>query len=187
MIKKVICLVGPIASGKNTVSQHLSEKGYIPYSFSSLIKDEIKSRGQEVTRFTLNSVSNELRQRDPAVWAKRMADSIESKNDELLIVDGARNPIELQVMKDRYNAFIIGLTADQEKRYEMLKRRNLQNEQITFEQFKELDDRELEQEGQFAQQVSKCLEMADVLIENNGTIEELNEKVDQAISTFYSS
>ena len=76
MPKYVIVIVGPIASGKGTVVEILKDNGYIPYSFSDRIKEEIKNRGMEITRFTLNQISNELRQTmSTDIWARRNADN----------------------------------------------------------------------------------------------------------------
>ncbi len=184
MVKSVICIVGPIAAGKGTLVEILKEMGYVPYSFSDRIKEEIKNRGQEVTRFTLNEISNELRKNiGPDVWARRNADVIDRENPELVVIDGARNPHEIEFLKSKYDARVMGIDADQKTRYERLKHRGLMNEDITFDQFKELDDRELAQTGEYAQQVGECLKLANIIIENNGTIEELREKVREFVSS----
>lgn len=178
MSKNVICIVGPIAAGKGTVVKILEENGYVPYSFSDRIKDELKSRGMEISRFTLNQISNEMRrEHGDDIWARKNADAIDSDTHEKIVIDGGRNPQEINFLKERYDAKVIGVTADQDTRFARLKARGLVNEKLTFEEFKELDDRELSQTDIHAQQVNECLKLADVIIENNGTIEALNDKV----------
>ncbi|HVZ66693.1 MAG TPA: AAA family ATPase [Patescibacteria group bacterium] len=178
MPKDVIVIVGPIASGKGTVVEILKEKGYIPYSFSDRIKEEILKRGQEITRFTLNQVSNDLRQTlGTDILARRNAEKIDQENPELVVVDGARNPLEVKFLQEKYGARVLGLSANQQTRYERLKARGLVNEDLTFEQFKELDDRENEQKDEYSQQIKESLKLADKILDNNGTIEDLKEGV----------
>lgn len=180
----VIGLVGPIASGKGTVAKILEEKNYKPYSLSDRIREEIKNRGEEITRSNLNMVSNELRETLGAdILAKRTADIIEKDNDELVVIDAIRNPAEVNYLKQRFGAKIIGVNAAQEKRYEMFKNRGINTTEVnTWEEFKKLDDLELVQEGSHKQQVEECLKLADTTIGNNGTLEELKQKVKNIIS-----
>ncbi len=185
MPKSVICLVGPIASGKGTVVEILKENDYSPYSFSDRIKEEIKNRGLEITRFSLNEVSNELRQNVSAdIWAKKNGEVIDAEGKEFIVVDGARNPAEVQYLVNKYGAKVMGIVADQNLRFERLKSRGLVHENLTFEEFKELDDRENAQQGETTQQINECLALANITIDNDGTIEELKQKVENFISSF---
>ncbi|HVT01157.1 MAG TPA: AAA family ATPase [Patescibacteria group bacterium] len=184
MPKSVIVIVGPIASGKGTVVEILKEKGYVPYSFSDRIKEEIKSRGMEITRFTLNQVSNDLRQTlGTNILAIRNAEKIDQENPELVVVDGARNPEEIKFLQEKYNAKVLGLSANQETRYERLRKRGLVNENLTLEQFKELDDRENNQKDEHAQQIGESIKLANEVLDNNGTIEDLKKEVNDFISS----
>ena len=45
MPRKVIGLVGPIASGKGIVVEILKQKGYSAYSLSDVLKTEVQKRG----------------------------------------------------------------------------------------------------------------------------------------------
>lgn len=187
MIKKVVGLVGPIASGKGTVTQYLSRKGYKSYSLSDRIREEITARGLAITRESLNSVSNDLRQNlGSDILAKRTAEIIELEGSEFIVVDAIRNPAEINFLKQKFQAKIIGIVADQKKRFELFMKRGVNTTGISsWEQFKALDDTELTQEGKYKQRVNECLKLADVIIENNGTFDDLNGKVDDAIATFF--
>ena len=183
MIRKVFGLVGPIASGKGTVVKILVEQGYTAYSLSDRIREEIRRQGLDITRETLNTVSNELRETLGAdILARRTAQLIEKENPEFVAIDAIRNPAEVNFLKEKFGIKIIGIVADQKRRFELFKNRGNNAAGIeTFEQFKELDDRELVQEGQHKQQINECLKLADIIIENNGTIEDLKQKVQEFI------
>ncbi len=187
MIKKVVGLVGPIASGKGTVAQYLSKKGYKSYSLSDRIREEITARGLTITRESLNMVSNDLRQNlGSDILAKRTAEIIEQEGSEFVVVDAIRNPAEINFLKQKFQAKIIGIVADQKKRFDLFMKRGTNTTGISsWEEFKALDDAELIQEGKYKQQVNECLKFTDAIIENNGTFDDLNAKIDETISTFY--
>ncbi len=184
MPSHAIGLVGPIASGKGTVAKLLRDRGYHPYSLSDRIREEIKTRNEEITRESLNRISNELRQNlGSDVLAKRTADLISQDNSDYVVVDAIRNPAEANFLKKTFNAHILGITASQEKRFEFFKSRGSNSAGIeTFEQFKELDDREMAQSGEHKQQVGATLELADSIIENDGSISDLAQKLEVALA-----
>lgn len=184
MPKIVIGLVGPIASGKGTIAKILEEKGYKFYSLSEGLKEEVQRRGLKVSRYNCNLVSNDMRQNLGAdILAKMTAEIIERDNPQYAVIDAIRNPREINYLRQKFNARIIGVVADQKKRYKMFFERGTFTEELkTWEQFKELDDREMAQVGEHKQQVKASLNLADFVIENNGTIEELSQKVENFIS-----
>lgn len=189
MPKIVIGLVGTIASGKGTVIDFLKEKGFKAYSTSDVLKKEIMARGFEITRARCNAVSNELREKlGVDILAARTAEVIEQDNPDYVVIDAIRNPAEANFFKQKYGAKIIGVIADQEKRYEMFKARGTYTDEIqTFEQFKELDDREMSQVGVHKQQVGAALELADAIIENDGSVSDLKEKLEVTLADLQES
>ncbi len=183
-MKKVIGIVGPIASGKGTVIKILEEKGFKSYSLSDRIRDEIRSRGIEITRQSLTNTANELRETlGPDVLARRTSELIEKDNPELIGIDAIRNPAEVEFLKQKFGAKIIGLIAPQEKRWEMFQARGTNTAGInTWEEFKKLDDAELNNNNPKGQQVNASLALTDQIVENSGTIEELKEKIEGLIN-----
>ncbi len=184
MDKRVFGLVGPIASGKGTVAQILKEKGYSVYSLSDRIREEITARGMEITRETLYEVANDLRGTlGTDILAKRTAELIEKDNPQFVVVDAIRNPAEVTFIKEKFGAKIIGVIADQRRRFDFFKNRGTNKAGVsTWEEFKTLDDLELSQVGSHRQQVKACLDLADIIIDNDGSIDDLNYKVNDVIS-----
>lgn len=185
MPSQVIGLVGPIASGKGTVIEVLKKKGYASYSTSDVLKEEVRKRGLEVSRFNCNMVSNELRGKEGAnILAKWTAEVIDKDNPDYVVIDAIRNPAEIEFFKEKYNAYIIGITASQARRYEMFVARGMYLDEIkSFEEFKELDDREMKQVGSHKQQIALSLAKADIVIENEGTVEDLTQKVETTLAS----
>ncbi len=70
------------------------------------------------------------------------------------------------------------MNASQRLRYDRLKRRNRKGEPGTFFEFKRLDNNE--NRGKIkAQEINKCLKIADSVIINNSSLEELRRKIDE--------
>lgn len=184
MPKTTIGLVGPIASGKGTVIDFLKEKGFKAYSTSDVLKDEVSARGLEVSRTNCNKVSNELRESLGAdILAVRTSEIIDREGYGNIVVDAIRNPKEIEFLRQKYNVRIIGVVAEQRRRYDFFVQRGTYTDEIkTWEQFKELDDRELAQAGVHKQQIKASLDLADIVIENNGSIEDLRRKIEDFLS-----
>ena len=65
----IIGLSGKNASGKGVVAEFLKSKGFYFFSLSDVIREEIRERGEEITRQRLIEVGNELRSKHgPITW-----------------------------------------------------------------------------------------------------------------------
>jgi dephospho-CoA kinase len=61
----IIGITGPNASGKDTVADILEEKGFIHYSLSDILREELKKSNKEEIRKNLIKIGNELRKK---IW-----------------------------------------------------------------------------------------------------------------------
>jgi len=184
--KIVVGLTGPIASGKDIASEVLKEKGFSYYSLSRRVREEAKSRGLEPTRETLQNVGDSLRAEfEGAVLAERTADIFKITPNPLILVDSIRNPAEIEYLRREFNAKIIGITASVETRFKRSLQRNRQSDPKTFEEFRKAARRDQGlYQDKHGQQVNECLTLSDVVIENEGTAEELIEKVNKILRRF---
>lgn len=181
MEKIIIGLTGSLSSGKGTIASHLKDLGFSHQVLSDRIREEIRSRGLVISRTMLQDVGNELRQTyGGAILAERTAKLIADTEDNVTI-DGVRNPDEIIFLRSILYAKIIGVDAPREMRLGWyLKRAKDRGEDgITEEGFERDDSRDFGiGEPGSGQQVGKCLQMADVVLENNGTITELFKECD---------
>lgn len=174
---KVVGLVGPLASGKGVVAKYFIERGFLGLRVSDPIKYEVVSRRLEVTRQTMQDVGNEFRELYGSdYWAKKLSERIDTRD---VVVDGLRNPGEVVLFKEQYNAYILGVNASSEKRFELVKFRQKKGDPKTWEEFIRLESRDRGVgENEFGQQVSRCLDMADMVLENEGSEEDLLRKTE---------
>jgi dephospho-CoA kinase len=178
MVKLVIGITGTIGSGKEVVKEALV-KNFSCYSvaLSSVIKTQMKKKAD---RKSLQDMGNELRKKYGNFILAKLATDYMQRDKEIIIVDGIRNPGEVDYLKKTFgNKFLlIAVDAPRELRWERIKARAREGDPKTWEEFLEVDERDQGVgEPLYGQRVRDCIQMADFLLINDGTPEEINEKV----------
>ncbi len=177
--KLIIGLVSPISAGKGTVIEFLQNREFSCFSLSDRIREEIINRGEEITRERLLVVADQLRQSfGPDVLAKRTWDLVLGNDSPKIAIDSIRGIAEVSFFKNKPGFYLIGITAPQKLRFIWAKKRAREREPLTWEEFVRVDKQDFfSQDGQIGRNISACLEKSDFLIENKGTIDELEQKV----------
>jgi len=176
----LIGLTGKNGSGKGEVARFLIESGYQFYSLSDVVRDEVRLQGHDVTRENLIVAANEMRSRLGAgVLAERILQKVGP--DAHAVIDSIRNPFEVEALRRRKDFHLISVEADPKVRFERTKARNRENDPQTYEEFLELEAREAQTNDPTTQQMNRTAAMADAVIENDGTIEDLRDQVRQVI------
>lgn len=173
----VIGLTGRNGSGKGVVADALKKKGFAYVSLSDVLREEIRKAGKEVTRENLIQMGRSLRQEGgPGVLAERVLPKIkEAKN---IIVDSIRHPDEVKILKQKVGLKLICIQADQKVRFERCKQRGRENDPVEFNEFVRLENEELKNKTQAAQQLIDTEKLADFVLENNGTIQDVEVSID---------
>ena len=78
-------------------------------------------------------------------------------------------------------ATLLVVDADQKLRYERVQGRRSETDKVSFEQFQEHEALEMNDPDPHGMQKAKVIEMADYVIQNNGTFDELKEKIDEVL------
>lgn len=179
MSKIIIGLTGPMGSGKGEVTRFLQAKGFDYISLSSLVREEARRRGVAEERARLMEIGNSMRaEGGTGVLAKKALEKIQNSNHDLWVVDGIRNPAEIEVLKGSGLAHIVGVTAPRELLVSRILNRSRAGDLTTQEAIIAKLDREWGVgEPDDGQQVRRCMENIDFIIQNNGTKEELDEKI----------
>jgi len=175
----IIGLTGSLSAGKGIVSDLLEEKGFVYLSLSNKLREIAKERNIEITRKNLQDLGNELREKEGSdVLAKFIIKEIENKEYKKVIIDGIRNPAEIEVFRKLKRFFLVSVDAPQEMRFKRISERNRENDPKTWEEFLEVDNRDKGVgEKATGQNVGKCMEMADFFLINNSNLKEIQMKV----------
>ncbi len=176
MQKTFFIISGLPGAGKWTVAVYLSEKYHIPhFSTWDIFRDIFRQFGIPETR---ENFSHFIATMKATFWEDIIARGIETRiwffNWDSLIVEWVRHPSVLDMIRSKWNVKIIYIDTEWEKRYERMRERwEKQNESsMSYQEF--LDQDWLSSE----KNLSFIRELADILIENNGTKEELSHKID---------
>jgi dCMP deaminase len=181
----IIGLTGKNGSGKTAVCEYLQSRSFEYYSLSDEIRKEIRSRGLEITREVLINIGNELRETfGPGILAERILNSLD--HDRNYVIDSIRNPHEVEVLKRRPDFTLLALDADEAIRFERSRKRGRENAALTLRQFIEEESRELDSSNPANQQLNATREKADLVVSNNGTLEELHGRLDELLSPLMS-
>lgn len=171
----IIGLTGGYCCGKGTVSDVLKENGFEYYLLSDIIRDIIRKKKQEITRDRMISVANKLR--DKEGFGTLAARTNKKMKTDLVIVDSIRHPDEVKELRKNKNFFLVAVDASQKMRFKrMLSRDRGEKDPQTFKAFKEKDYLEMWGQTGSGQQIGKVIEQADIVMKNEGTMQELKKK-----------
>ncbi len=174
----IIGLTGSLAAGKGVVSDFLKKQGFAYLSLSDELREYLKENKIELTRENLQNEGNKLRQEKGAgVLAEMVKEKIINQQYRKAIVDGIRNPAEVEILKKMKNFFLVAVDAPKESRFKRMQERNRESDPITWEYFLKVDKRDQGEENPLGQQVRKCMNKADFMLINDGSFEEVEIKV----------
>ena len=183
-MKLIIGLTGEKGSGKQTFVNFLKEILRLPsvaqdYSirqvrFSDILAQTLMIWDIPITRSNLQKLSLTMNDTfGQASLANAAKFSIEGDSADVVIFDGIRRDAELKLVKNMTNNILIYITADQNLRYERLKKRSEKVGEVglTFEQF-------LEEEKSKAEiNILTLGKKADLKLENKGSLEEFKSSI----------
>jgi len=180
----IIGLSGPNASGKGEVAKYLQSKGYQVYSLSDVLREEAKKIGLDQSRKTLINFGYQLRKKyGEGILVKKVDQQIHQQGihpEGNIVVDSIRNPGEIKELRkiaNKKKVIILGIDAPERLRYERLLKRGRLGDLKNFPEFVQAEKRE-NSEKKYAQQISKCIQLADKIIINKGSLKQLQQKID---------
>jgi len=174
---RLIGLTGTNGAGKGEVANFLKKKGYAYYSLSDLVRQELNKEGKELNRNNLIKMGNKLREKFGAdILARLVVKKIRGK----AVIDSIRNPKEVEYLRQQKNFIMVAVDAPAALRFERVKKRGRQESVSTLQEFiqKEAEEMTNNQKGQ---QLQNCMKMADIKIENEGSLENLYQKLEKLV------
>lgn len=177
----IIGITGTLGAGKGTVVEYLQSKGFRDYSMSGFIADVVARRGLPINRDTLTEVGNDLRKHyGPAYITDQLLERAKAAGGDA-IIESLRAVGEVENLK-QHGAVIWAVDADIHTRYERIAKRKSEKDFISFEKFQADEARESHNEEPWLMNLPRCIAMADVVFQNNGTQEELFVQVEAALA-----
>ena len=182
----LIGLTGRNAAGKGEVAKYLQTKSFYYYSLSDAIREELRARKLVLSRELLIQVGNELRQTfGPSVLADRILQHTEP--DKNYVIDSIRNPSEVAAFRKTDKDFkLIRVEAPLNVRFERTVARRRESDPITMEDFVALANREATGDPT-SQNLIEVERLADQVLINDGSLEDLHPKIDAMVSRLLSN
>lgn len=178
----IIGLTGSFGAGKGTVVEYLIEKDFKHYSSSAYITEEIVRRGMPVNRDSMIAVSNEMRAiHGPAMIVDALYERAQNTGGDS-IIESLRAVAEVRRIKE-LGGKVIGVDADPHIRYERAFARGSEKDNVTFEKWLEQEQKESNPNDPTKQDIFSALKESDIVVQNNGTLEELHLQVDKALTS----
>ncbi len=185
----IVGVVGKIAAGKTTVAKFFEEKGFCRVSCSDPLIDLLNHSVSEYswvpklpekaepTRDKLIEFGKHLKDRYGEDVLIRLAVD-KKRNCKNIVIDGVRSEGEINAVK-RLGGKVIYVEASPETRFKRLVERKASKDKTikSFEDFRAMDDVE-----EHLYHTSELKGLADYIIVNEGTLEELRRKVEEIIA-----
>lgn len=168
---RIYVLTGMPGAGKEEFVRVALERGYQVVRMGDVVRQEAAARGlvmsdQEIGGFA----SAERRENGPGIWAVRCVPMI---GDRDTVIDGSRSPYELEVFRKELGRKmrLVAIHTSPSERYVRLMRRDRHDAPRSEEDFRQRDEREL------GWGLGDLIAQADLMIENEGTLDEFHRKV----------
>lgn len=177
----IIGIAGSFGAGKGAVVEYLvREKGFSDFSARAFITKEVKHRDLPVNRDSLILVANDLRQKHgPTYIIGSLYTEAKQKGGDV-VIESLRAVAEVHLMKE-LGGLVLGIDADPRVRYERTLVRGSETDGVSFEEWLEHERQESNPDDPTKQNIFGALKESSMVIENNGSLEELYEKVDAVL------
>ncbi len=176
----VFGITGHPAAGKDTMADYMITKGFQKYTMGDVLREEMRSLGLPLDRVSMNKYGSE---RKKVSGNDYLCFEILKRIKGNSVIPGVRSTKEVETFKENLgDSFkMVYIEAPIEKRFEWAQDRNREGDNITFEQFKEQEERERNHESG-SHEVDRVINISEIKISNDGTKEELYKKVDELIN-----
>ncbi len=182
----ILGLTGSFGAGKGVVVDYLIEKGFKHYSASGYITEEIVRRGLPINRDSMIVVSNDMR---ATHGPSMIVDALYARAQEAggdAIIEALRAVAEVRRIKE-LGGKVIGVDADAHLRYERAFARGSEKDDVPFEKWLEQERQESNPDDDTKQNIFGALKESDIIVTNNGSLEELHAKIEEALATLTST
>lgn len=176
----IIGLTGSYGAGKDEVAHYLEAKGFLHYSLSDIIREELVKEKKELSRDSLIKKGNELREKfGPDILALRVLEKFRTRDN--FVISSVRNPAEIKALGKRPDFLLVYVDAPLNLRFQRTCLRQRENDPKTLEEFQQKEKAEQSRKST-SQQLHKCKQLAKIVLTNDSSLENLRQKIDKLLA-----
>jgi dephospho-CoA kinase len=181
----IIGITGTLGAGKGTIVEFLRVNyGFEHFSVREFISKEILQRKMPVNRDSMVVVANDLRAaHSPSYIVDQLYQQAELTGKNC-IIESIRTVGEVDSLRSKGKFILFAVDAMPEVRYQRVVLRNSETDRISFGTFLENENREMDSDDPNKQNLRKCIEKADHIFLNNGSIDELRKQVAEILAKY---
>jgi dephospho-CoA kinase len=173
----VLGLTGKRGCGKDTAAKYLRNKyGFKILTYTNdVLAPMLKAQGKEITRENLIKLAIDLRKEFGNVVLSEMICEHVSY-DALWVISGVRLPQEVEYMRTRFGEDfkLISIECESKLRYERIRKRGTKGEkELTYDEFLSIEESPTEKP------ISESMKMADYVLNNDQSKENLYKQIDR--------
>jgi dephospho-CoA kinase len=167
----LIGLTGTHGAGKGTITHYLTQRhGYVAFSVSEFLAQEAARRGVFPDRHARHNIANEFRAQGPTALMEAAFAAIDPTL-ERVILEPQYTLEEVRYIQSR-GGTVIAVDASLETRYTRVHVRGSAKDDVSFDEFKASQEREMGSADPTRQNLVEAMAAADVHLTNDGTVEE---------------
>jgi len=178
---KAIGVTGRNGSGKDEVVDYLHERYDVArLSMGDMVRQIADQQGLAATRDNLHRLSQEyLAAKSRDYFARKAIQTVEDHDWETVSITGIRTPTDVETVRQHLgDDFMLVRVAipDTKVRYERTQARAEERDRQSYDEFLQQD-----REEQEIFHLSDTLQMADIVLDNEGSLAQLHSQIDRRV------
>ncbi len=175
----IVGITGTLGAGKGTVVDYLvREKRFAHFSVREFLKEELERRQMPVDRDTLTAIANSIRAKYGPSY---IAEALIKRSKDLgqnCVIESIRTPGEVEALRREEAFFLLAVDADPRIRYKRIRYRNSETDRVSYSIFIMNEEREMHTTDPNKQNLAACIDAADYVIRNDGSLSDLHRKTE---------
>ena len=174
----IIGITGTLGAGKDTIVGILEKGGFTGYSVREFLLNLMGDGGRD----SMRELANELREEyGPSYIIEELYKEAEKCGGDSVIAS-IRAIGEVTSLRNKKDFYLFAVDANSKTRYNRIKQRKSSTDMISYEEFLEQEQKEMQNDDPNKQNLAKCISIADYVFDNNGTEKELEKRVVEVLN-----